>query len=122
MATKRKGKMIKKREEEIPVFMGSGNVYEDLGFPEPEEALAKAELVRQISHLITRRKLSQLEVAEILGLPQPKVSLLLRGRISGFSTDRLLRFLNALHCDVEIRIHRPKARSRRRGRIAVTLS
>jgi predicted XRE-type DNA-binding protein len=89
--------MTKKTAKELSVFMGAGNVFEDIGFPEPEEALAKAELVRQISHLIARRKFSQMEVAEILGLPQPKVSLLLRGRISGFSTDRLLRFLKALH-------------------------
>jgi predicted XRE-type DNA-binding protein len=112
----------KKKDEEIPVVMGSGNVFEDLGFPQPGEALAKAELIRQISLLIKKRKLTQEEVGKILKLPQPKVSMLLRGRITGFSTDRLIRFLNALDCDVEIRIRVPKSRRKARpGRIAVTM-
>ncbi len=116
--------MRKKKEKEIPVFMGSGNVFKDIGFPEPEEALAKAELVRQISLIIANRKLTQAEVGKILGLPQPKVSLLLRGRITGFSTDRLLRFLNVLNCDIEIRVHPRNARRRKTGRgsIAVVVS
>jgi len=113
--------MNKKREEEIPVVMGSDNIFKDLGFPEPEEALAKAELIHQISIIIKKRKLTQEQVSKLLKLPQPKVSLLLRGRITGFSTDRLLRFLNALNCDVEIRIRLPQSRRKRHGRIAVTM-
>lgn len=100
--------------------MGSDNVFKDLGFPEPEEALAKAKLIHQITLLIKKRKLTQQQVGKILDLPQPKVSLLLRGRITGFSTDRLLRYLNALDCDVEIRI-RPPRTGRRRLRRAHTV-
>lgn len=114
--------MNKKKEEEIPVFMGSDNIFKDLGFPEPEEALAKAKLIHQITLIIKKRKLTQSQVSVILDLPQSKVSLLLRGRITGFSTDRLLRFLNALNCDVEIRIRPPTSgrKRTRRGHTIVT--
>jgi predicted XRE-type DNA-binding protein len=113
--------MSKRKDEQIPVVIGSDNIFKDLGFPEPEEALAKAELIRQISLIIKKRRLTQEQVSKLLKLPQPKVSLLLRGRITGFSTDRLLRFLNDLNCDVEIRIRIPRSRRRRQGRIAVTM-
>ena len=82
----------------------SGNVFADLGLADSEELLIKAELVRQISELITIRKLLQTEAADLLGIDQPKISALLRGKLSGFSTERLFRFLNALGSDVEIRV------------------
>lgn len=75
---------------------GSGNVFADLGFPNPDIALAKAELVRRIRDLIAARKLTQAKAAELLGLDQPKVSALIRGRVEGYTIDRLFRFLNAL--------------------------
>lgn len=90
--------------EEIKVVASSGNVFADLGLANSDELLIKAELVRQISNLIDARKLTQIESAKILGIDQPKVSALLNGRLSGFSTDRLFRFLNALGNDVEIRV------------------
>ena len=103
----------------IGVRESSGNVFADLGLPEPGEALAKAELARQIGEIMKRRGLSQVEAAQLLGLDQPKVSALMRGRLAGFSTDRLLRCLRALDCDVEIIIKR-KPRSRRRACVRVT--
>ena len=90
--------------EEIKVVASSGNVFADLGLANSDELLIKAELVRQISNLIDARKLTQIESAKILGIDQTKVSALLNGRLSGFSTDRLFRFLNALGNDVEIRV------------------
>jgi predicted XRE-type DNA-binding protein len=90
--------------EEIRVQSGSGNVFADLGLPNAEELLVKAELVRQISNLLEARNLTQVEAARILGVDQPKISALLNGKLSGFSTDRLFRFLNALGSDVEIRV------------------
>ena len=80
----------------------SGNVYEDLGFPDASIELAKAELARQIVAIISERNLKQVEAAKILGIDQPKVSALVRGRLSGFSLERLFKFLNALGCSVEI--------------------
>jgi predicted XRE-type DNA-binding protein len=90
--------------EEIKVQSSSGNVFADLGLANSDELLIKAELVRQISNLIDARRLTQAEAAKILGIDQPKVSALLNGKLSGFSTDRLFRFLNALGSDVEIRV------------------
>jgi predicted XRE-type DNA-binding protein len=86
----------------------SGNVFADLGLADPIEALAKAELARAISLAIAKRHLTQAEAAAVLGIDQPKVSALTRGRLDGFSIDRLLRFLLALDHDVQITI-RPDA-------------
>jgi predicted XRE-type DNA-binding protein len=90
--------------QEIEVYSGSGNVFADLGLPDADELLIKAQLADQISDLIEERQLTQVEAAKLLGIDQPKVSALVRGRLSGFSTDRLFRFLNALGRDVEIRV------------------
>lgn len=89
---------------EIKVQSSSGNVFTDMGLQNPEELLIKAELVRQISNTIDKRKINQTEAAQILGIDQPKVSALLRGKLSGFSIERLFRFLNALGNNVEIRV------------------
>ncbi len=89
---------------EIKVQSSSGNVFSDLGLQNSDELLIKAELVRQISKIIAARKMTQTEAAPMLGVDQPKVSALLSGKLSGFSTERLFRFLNALGNDVEIRV------------------
>ena len=90
--------------EEIKVQSSSGNIFADLGLANSDELLIKAELVRQISNAIDASRLTQAEAARMLGIDQPKVSALLNGKLSGFSTDRLFRFLNALGSDVEIRV------------------
>ncbi|MDJ0676085.1 MAG: helix-turn-helix transcriptional regulator [Calothrix sp. MO_167.B42] len=90
--------------EEIKVRSSSGNVFADMGLANPSELLVKAELVRQISNLIDAKSLTQTEAANILGIDQPKISALLNGKLSGFSTERLFKFLNALGSDVEIRV------------------
>ncbi len=82
--------------------LSSGNVFADLGVDAPEEALAKAELTIKISEIIEARGLTQAAAAKVLGIDQPKVSALLRGKLTGFSTERLIRFLNTLGRDVEI--------------------
>jgi predicted XRE-type DNA-binding protein len=87
----------------------SGNVFADLRVPRPEEALAKAELAHKITKLIERRRLTQAQAANILDVDQPKVSALRCGRLSGFSLDRLVRFVVLLGHDVEIVV---KKRSR----------
>jgi predicted XRE-type DNA-binding protein len=66
-------------KEEIEVYHGSGNVFADLGLPDAEERLAKAELARQILNIIAKRRLTQAKAAELLGIDQPKVSALTRG-------------------------------------------
>ncbi|MBD2208125.1 helix-turn-helix domain-containing protein [Calothrix sp. FACHB-168] len=94
-------------DKEDKVFIGSGNVFADLNLPNPEERLVKAELAIKISEIITSRKLTQVQAAEILGIDQPKVSSLIRGRLRDFSVERLMRFLNILGNDIEIKI-KPK--------------
>src|SRR5262249_16685650 len=87
----------------------SGNVFADLEVPDAGEALAKAELTRRICAILSKRKLAQARAAALLGIDQAKVSALIRGKLDGFSTDRLFRFLNALGQDVEI-VVRPRRR------------
>lgn len=87
---------IRTLKEEIEVYHGSGNVFADLGLPDDEEMQAKAELARHILSIIAKRHLAQAKAAEILGIDQPKVSALMRGRLRGFSLERLFHFLDAL--------------------------
>jgi predicted XRE-type DNA-binding protein len=103
------------------VLQSSGNVFADLELDEPEEMLAKAELARRIGNILKRRRLTQAQAATLLGIDQPKVSALLRGKLGGFSTDRLLRFLMALDRDVDIVIKR-KPRSRKHGELRVVVT
>jgi len=93
-------------------------VFADLGFAEPEEELAKAELASQIRQVIKRRRLTQVAAAALMGIDQPKVSALLNGRLANFSTDRLMRLLTALGQDVEI-VVRETPSTRAKGRIRV---
>jgi predicted XRE-type DNA-binding protein len=82
--------------------IGSGNVFQDLGVPNAEEHLVKAQLVFKIDAIRKARRLKQIEVAGLLGIRQPDVSKMLRGEFRQFSVERLLRFLVALNQDVEI--------------------
>ncbi len=100
------------------VHAGGSNVFADLGVAEPEVALAKAELARQVGRIIRSRGLTQVEAAEVLGVDQGKVSALVRGKLSGFSTDRLFRFLAALGSNIEIVIRQGR-RSNKPGRVTV---
>jgi predicted XRE-type DNA-binding protein len=96
----------------------SGNVFADLGLPDAEERLARAKLALRICEIIQERKLSQTQAAALLSVDQPKISALMRGKLDGFSTDRLFRFLNALGRDVEI-IIRPKPDRVRKASVRV---
>lgn len=88
----------------IDYVISSGNVFADLGVPNPEEALAKAELASKIASLIRERKLTQAKAAKLLGIDQPKLSNLLRGYLTGFSIEGLLRFLLLLGQDIRITV------------------
>ena len=99
--------------------VSSGNVFADLGLPNPEEALAKAELAHKIALLIQNKGLTQVQTAKLLGVDQPKVSALLRGRLSGFSLERLMRFLLLLGQDIKITVQAcPRSRSQARVHVA----
>jgi len=90
------------KKDAVELTSSSGNVFADLGVTNPEEALAKAELAIQINRLIKEKRLTQIKAAEILGVDQPKISALARGRLEGFSIERLFKFLIFLGQDVEI--------------------
>jgi predicted XRE-type DNA-binding protein len=94
----------KATSKKIRVEFGSKNVFADLGLPNPQERLAKSMLAHSIASLIGSLGLTQTQAAKRLGIDQPKISALLNGRLRGFSTDRLMGFLNALGRDVIITI------------------
>ena len=110
--------MARKRKSQISVTLSSGNVFADMGLPEPEEELTKAQLTSHIRQVIKRRRLTQIGAAAVMGIDQPKVSALLNGRLANFSSERLMRLLTALGQDVDITI-KDKPRSRPNGRIRV---
>lgn len=96
---------MRKKGYETPrrkVITGSPNVFKDIGLPNAEEHLIKAQLVFKIDALIKTRGLKQVEAADLFGVKQPDVSKMLRGEFRQFSVERLLRFLVALNQDVEI--------------------
>ena len=93
-----------KADDKVKVELSSGNIFADLGFPDAEEHLLKAELMVRIEQLIEKKGWTQAQAAERMKLDQPKVSRLLRGHFRGFSVDRLLTILNRLGHSVEVRI------------------
>ena len=102
---------MRTKTEKIPAKAGpasitesSGNVFADLGVPNPEQELAKAQLALQIYRIIKERGLTQTEAAKILGIKQPHVSLLMKNRAGSFSVGKMLEFLTALGKDVEINV------------------
>ncbi len=110
------------KNKKIEWEVSSGNVFADLELDQPEELLARSELLHRVSTLIQKSQLSQKEVAKKLGITQPKVSMLVTGRLSEFSTDSLLHYLSILGCEVEIRVKQPRSRVgifRHKGCIAV---
>ena len=109
---------MKKGERKVKVHDSTGNVFEDLGLPDPDVLLAKAEIARVIEDAIEERDLTQSKAAELLGVSQPDVSDLVRGKLSRFSLERLQRFLNALDFDVRIRVG-PRPRGKKRADISV---
>jgi predicted XRE-type DNA-binding protein len=93
--------------EALTVTRGSGNVFADLGFDNPEELQVKAVLTYHIYNRIKTLGLTQKQTGERLGLRQPDVSKLMHCKYTGFSSDRLLAFLVALDLDIDI-VLRPR--------------
>lgn len=102
----------------IAITRGTTNVFADLGFPDAAERQTKTRLAFALNELMKSRRLKQREAAELLGIPQPKVSAIKNYRLDNISVERLMEFLTALDQDVEIRI-RPRATKGKRGRISV---
>jgi predicted XRE-type DNA-binding protein len=100
--------------------VSSDNIFEDLGLENADELKTKTMLMIEIKRIVSQRKLKQTDIAEFLGIPQSKVSNLLKGNPAGFSTDRLMRFLTALDQDVKITIQ-PKPKNRKQAYISVSI-
>jgi predicted XRE-type DNA-binding protein len=105
-----------KKNAKIRFKEGSGNVFADLGFANPEREEIKARLTLQIYRLIKARGFTQAQAGEVLGIKQPHVSSLMRGQSGAFSVERLMNFLAALGQDVQITV-----RSTRKPRGEVSL-
>jgi predicted XRE-type DNA-binding protein len=86
---------------------GSGNVFADIGVPDPDTALAKAKMVVELKRIVEERGLTQDKLAELLGVDQPTVSKALRGRMSSITLDRLIRWLTLLGRNVDITLADP---------------
>ncbi len=97
---------------------GSANVYADLGIPDAEEMLVKAQLASKIAEIIKQRRMTQVQAAELLGMPQPKLSNMLRGRFRGISETKMLECLTRLGRDVQIVI-KAASRPRKTGHVSV---
>jgi predicted XRE-type DNA-binding protein len=95
-----------------------GNVFADLGLPNPEQELLKARLTLQIYKIVKARGLTQAQAGDILGIRQPHVSALMRNRAGNFSVGRLMEFLTALGQDVEITV---KPTRKARGEMEVVV-
>lgn len=99
-----KTKARKRNDRVAHVTEATGNIFADLSLPNPEQELLKAQLTLQIYTILKDSGMTQAEIAKILGVQQPQVSLLMRNRAGNFSVGRLMAFLTALHRDVEITV------------------
>ena len=94
------------------ITRGSGNVFEDLGFENAAELQAKADMAVQIIQAIEKRKLTQKEAAKLIGAVQPDISKLKSGQLKGFTLDRLFSFLLKLDRNIQIRVTKPRSKSK----------
>ena len=104
--------------EDLKLEESSGNVFSDLELSEPDERLAKADLAAKIAQIISKRHLSQAQAAELLGISQPKVSMIMNGRLKNFSIEKLMILMMALNRDIEI-VVKLKPKKQEHGRLRV---
>ena len=103
------------------VEIGTGDVFQDLGFADAGERKLRVQLAMRLNDLIGDRKLTQTRAAKLFGIPQPHVSELRNFKLSRFSSERLLHFITLLDKDVEI-IIRPKADNHPAGLVSVLVA
>ncbi len=106
-------------KSKIKVERGSANIFADLGFPDADERLLKAQIVAEIYRITSARKLAQAQTGKLLGISQPEVSRMFRGHFAEYSVERLMNFLTAFSRDVEI-VVRPHKRAGKPGKITFT--
>lgn len=106
---------------DIKVTPSSGNVYEDLGFPDAKEMLVKADLASIIQEIIESKGLTQVKAAEMIGLSQPKLSDLLKGKFRGVSEAKMLECITRLGRDIRIVINAHERPANNPGHIEVCM-
>ena len=120
---KEEKKLIQPQQDPIEtdtIVEGSGNVFADLGLQDAEGLLLKGKLTLQLHHRIQDLGLTQVKAAKQLGISQPEVCRLMKGRFTGFSAERLIALLNALEMDVEIVVRpRPPKQVSHRSQVRV---
>jgi predicted XRE-type DNA-binding protein len=109
------------RDKETDYEVTEGNIFSAIGRKNADELVVRSELLEEVGLLIEKSGLLQKEIAKKLGIKQSKVSMLVNGHLSEFSTDTLLHYLSILGCKVEIRLNKPRRQSifSHRGCIAV---
>jgi|LNFM01.2.fsa_nt_gb predicted XRE-type DNA-binding protein len=100
------------------ITRGSDNIFKDLGFENPEEYQAKADLALHIIKIIESRRLTQKEAAAVIGAAQPDLSKLKHGQLTGFTLDRLFSFLLRLNRNIEIRVTKARKKSGKLATVA----
>jgi predicted XRE-type DNA-binding protein len=100
----------------VKVEEGSGNIFADLGLPDAETHMLKANIVAEIYRLTNARKLTQERAGKLMGISQPEVSRLFRGHFREYSMERLIGFLTTFNRDVEI-VVRPHKKTGRTGKV-----
>src|SRR5260221_12613161 len=105
-----------KRKGEEAIVHGTENIFADLGFPDPETHLLKAQLVAKIRHLFKAEKITQVQAGKRVGVSQPDISRILHGEFRDYSVEWLMRFLAVLGCEVEIVVS-PKGKTAERFRV-----
>jgi len=119
---RKKKKMKKTKVEATEYEISEQNIFASIGRKDADELVARSELLEEVGKLIEKSGLTQAEVAKKLGIKQSKVSMLVNGHLSGFSTDTLLHYLAVLGCKVEIKLKRPQRQKIfvRKGHVAVS--
>ncbi|MQP63828.1 helix-turn-helix domain-containing protein [Niveispirillum sp. SYP-B3756] len=92
-------------DADIPIQRGTDNVFADLGFPDADSHLLKAQLVARLAAILKDLGLTQVEAARRMGVSQPDISRLLRGQFRDVSVERLLRMMVKVGCAVDIVVH-----------------
>ena len=103
-------------KRKIEAYVGSGNVFADLGLPDSEERMLKAGIVVELRRLIKERELTQVKAAKLIGVSQPDLSRLLRGDFDDYSAERLMKMLTVFEKDIEI-VMKPRRKAGQPGRI-----
>ena len=94
--------------DEKIITEGVINVFEDLGLPDADELILKAQLLRDIQNIIESRGLNQKDLMKHLDIKQPEASYLMNGKLSRFSRERLIDYMVKLGMTVELRVKKPK--------------